>query len=1036
MTRWIIGSSVRLAAAVLAATAVLLYLGVSGLRHAAVETLPEFLPPQVQVQTEALGLSTTEVEQLITVPLEDEFNGLAFLNHITSRSVPGLSTIELDFAPGTDIYKARQLVTERVAQGPAVVNVGTPPVMIQPLSAEGRVMMIGLTSRDLNPIDLSTLARWRIRPRLLAVPGVANVTIWGERDKQLQVLADPARMSAAKVTLNQVVNTAGDAMWTSPLTFVEASSPGADGFIDTPNQRLSLQHILPISTAPDLASVPVEDTTGPLVRLGDVSTVVEGHPLLRGDAVLGDAPGFILVVQKFPGANTLAVTKGLEAAAAELESGLPGVTLNTKLFRPATFIETALRHIGYAALAGLVLTVLWLGLAARSWRVALIALIAIVLSAVTAAYVLYLFGTTFNTLTLAGLTVALAVLIDDAVAGVTAVRRRLTRPHEDDNTRPKAALVAEAAVRSRGPLGWGLAVVVLAVLPLLTLSGVGGSFARSLTSAYLLAVAASTLVALIVTPALAYLLLPSHPERHPSRPAAWIEHRHDRWYPRFTRHRRTAYGAAALLGALCLALVPQLGNRSLIPPMQDRDLLIQWQALPGTSLTEMQRVLGDAGSSLRAVPGVNGVASHIGQSLMGDQIVDVDSAETWVRVAAGADYGAAIEAVRNAVAGYPGLRHEVTNYPQAALDAAATGNGKAVTVRLYGTDQPTLAAQGARIRAAISTLPGVTGARTATQTREPAVQIQADVAAAARYGLKPGDIRRASAALAAGIPVGSYYQQQQIFDVSVWSVPSARRSLTSIQNLMLDTPAGGQVPLKDVANVAIQGAPTEIDHDKASRYLDITADVHGADLGSTLGRITARVQSLALPLGYHAEVLSSLQQQQNADRHLLLYALAAAAGILLLLQAALRSWSAAALNLLLLPAAASGGVLTALIANTELTAGALIGFLAVTAIAARDTISLTSRARELSRDDERTPDTDAISRAAREAAAPVVTTAAAVVLALLPFVVRGDIAGVEILRPLALVVIGGMATSTFTTLFLLPALHSRFAPRTTGPGTA
>ena len=247
--RWIVESSLRLAAFVLAVVVLILFVGALALRHAPVDTLPEFLPPQVQVQTEALGLSAAEVEQFITVPLEDEFNGLAYLDHLRSQSVPGLSAIELTFKPGTNIYKARQLVTERVAQGPSVVNVGSPPVVIQPLSSESRVMMIGLSSKTESMIDLSTLARWRIRPRLLAVPGVANVTIWGQRDRQLQVLVDPARMRAHGVSLDQVINTAGDALWTSPLTFVEASSPGADGFIDSPNQRLSVQHVLPIRTA-------------------------------------------------------------------------------------------------------------------------------------------------------------------------------------------------------------------------------------------------------------------------------------------------------------------------------------------------------------------------------------------------------------------------------------------------------------------------------------------------------------------------------------------------------------------------------------------------------------------------------------------------------------------------------------------------------------------------------------------------------------------------------------------------------------------
>ncbi|OLE20016.1 MAG: hypothetical protein AUG49_26360 [Catenulispora sp. 13_1_20CM_3_70_7] len=366
MMRWIVTSSIRIAAVLAAAAAVLLAVAVAGLRHAPVDVLPEFTPPRVQVQTEALGLSAAEVEQLITVPLEDEFNGLAFLDRIQSSSLPGLSLIDLSFKPGTDVYRARQLLTERVSQGPGLVAVGTPPVMIQPLSVQARATAVALSSTTMSATDLSTVARWRIRPRLLAVPGVANVVLWGQRDLQLQVLVDPARMHDRGVTLNQVINTTGDAMWTSPLTFIEAAAPGADGFIDAPNQRLSIQHLLPIHTPADLASVPIEDTTGQPVLLRDVARVIADHPPLRGDAVLRDGPGFLLVVEKLPGADPVKVANGIKAAMAELAPGLSGVTADTGVFQPATVVHSALVHLGWTSLAALVLLAMGFGGAPRS----------------------------------------------------------------------------------------------------------------------------------------------------------------------------------------------------------------------------------------------------------------------------------------------------------------------------------------------------------------------------------------------------------------------------------------------------------------------------------------------------------------------------------------------------------------------------------------------------------------------------------------------------------------------------------------------
>ncbi|TDU05435.1 AcrB/AcrD/AcrF family protein [Streptomyces sp. 846.5] len=1105
--RWIVSSSLRLAAAVVAAAIVVMVVGVGSLRHASVDTLPEFLPPQVQVQTEALGLSVEEVEQLITVPLEDEFNGLAYLDRMRSQSVPGLSSIELTFKPGTDIYKARQLVTERVAQGPAVVNVGTPPVMIQPQSAQSNTMMIGLSSKSTSLIDLSTLARWRIRPRLLAVPGVANVTIWGQRDQQLQVLVDPAKLHAAGVTLSQVINTTGDAMWTSPLTFVEASSPGADGFIDTPNQRLSVQHILPITRPQDLAQVPLEDTTGRTVKLGDVTQVVEDHPAMRGDAVLAGGSGFLLVVEKLPGANTLAVTKGVEQAMAELKPGLTGVTVDTSVFRPAGFVQSALHDLGWSALAGLLLLTVWLGVCWRSWRVALVGLVAVVLPLVAAAYVLYLRGSTFNEMTLLGMLAALGIVVDDAVSGVLALRGAVVRPftgfrrtnalaaangdardgagggdrataHDpqpptgatavphngdgpsahDDGVHPAGAadraapptapdpgpplseLLIEALVDARRPLGFALAVLLLTAVPLLLIPGLGGSLARPMVIAYVLALLAATAVALTVTPALAYLLLrpglrrqpAPAPEQHtdPSSPPApqphWIEQRYHRLLDGRLRPV-VACSLAAVLALAAVAIVPQLTHTSqgVLPQAQDRDLLVQWQATPGTSLPAMEKTTTAAGDSLRALPGVKDVATDIGQALMGDQIVNVDSAQTWVTLTAGADYGRTTAAVRKAL-DRSGVRHTLLTYPQLALQDAtnrATDGDNAVRVRLYGTDTTVLAAQAERLRQAVAAQPGITDPTVRQATTEPSIEIATDVTKAAKYGLKPGDVRRATAVLVAGIPVGSYYQQQQIFDVAVWSTPAVRDNLADLQNLMLDTPSGGQVALKSIATVSIQPAPTEIDHDQASRYLDVTATVRGQDLDTTLSRVRSAVQAVELPLGYHAEVTSGLEQTQNGQLTLVLCVLACAAGALLLFQAALRSWSRAAVLLLVLPLALSGGALTALVNGSRITTGALVGFLALLGVAVHGGLTLFHQFRSEQPRSEQSRDEADVRRAAGRTAPAVLTTAVALALLVAPFVVRGDVAGMELARPFALVVLGGLVSTTLVTLVLLPALQ-------------
>ena len=375
MIRGLVLLSMKFRVLVVGAAVLVLGLGITQIRNASVDVLPEFAPPQVEIQAEALGLSAAEVEQLITVPLEqDLLNGIPWLDQIRSESVPGLSSIDLIFQRGTNILTARQFVSEHLSQAHALPQVGTPPVMVQPVSSLSRVMMIGLGAKDLSLIDLSILARWKIRPRLLGLPGVANVAIWGQRDRQLQVQVDPARLRQYGVSLNQVIDTTGNALWVSPLTFVEASTPGTGGFIDTSTQRFAIQHVLPITTAAGLAAVSVEDTQGKTLRLGQVANVVEDHQPLIGDAVLGEGPGLMLVIEKFPEANTRAVTKAVEDALNQMRPGLSGIQIDTSLYRPATFLQTALHNLGWWALAGLLLVIALLTGFTLSWRTALTSL--------------------------------------------------------------------------------------------------------------------------------------------------------------------------------------------------------------------------------------------------------------------------------------------------------------------------------------------------------------------------------------------------------------------------------------------------------------------------------------------------------------------------------------------------------------------------------------------------------------------------------------------------------------------------------------
>jgi multidrug efflux pump subunit AcrB len=424
MMRWIVGSGLQLRFLILILAAVLMVFGTSQLRHMPVDVYPEFNPPMVEVQTEAVGLSADEVESLITTPMEaDLLIGVAWLDRMYSESVTGLSRILLVFEPGSDPIRVRQMVQERLTQAHALPNVSKPPVMLQPLSSTSRVMIVGLSSSDLSPIQMGVLARWNIKPRLLGVDGVANVAVWGQRERQLQVLVDPEQLQAKGVTLQQIIESTGEALWVSPLSFLESSSPGTAGWIDTPNQRLGLRHVLPIITPEDLAKISLSDSKE--LRLGDVASVVEDHQPLIGDAVVNNGPGLMLVIEKFPGANTLEVTRDVEAALEALRPGLGNITIDSTIFRPANYIEQATGNLTTALLIGAVLALLALFLLMWNWRTAAICLLVIPLSLVAATFVLYLRGATFNIMLLAGLVIALAAIIDDAIVDVEHIARRL-----------------------------------------------------------------------------------------------------------------------------------------------------------------------------------------------------------------------------------------------------------------------------------------------------------------------------------------------------------------------------------------------------------------------------------------------------------------------------------------------------------------------------------------------------------------------------------------------------------------------------------
>jgi CzcA family heavy metal efflux pump len=1032
MIRWIVEWSLKFRLLAVALAVGTIIVGINQLRNAPVDALPEFAPPYVEVQTEAPGLSAIEVEELVTLNLEELMNGTPWLQSIRSTSVPGLSSITLIFQPGTDIIRARQLVSERLGLAYALPNVSQPPVILQPMSATNRVMMVGLTSQKVSPIEMSVLARWNIRPALLSVPGVANVTIWGMRDRQLQVQVDPQKLQANHVTLDQVVSTTGNALWVSPLTFLNASTPGSGGYVDSAQQRIEVRHVLPISTPNDLAKVNVEGTT---LRLGDVASVVEDHQPLIGDDIVDNSPGLQIVIEKFPGANTLDVTRGVEAKLKELQPGLSGIKVDATNFRPASFVEMTIGNPSRALLIGFLLLALFLFLSFYHWRVALISIVAIPVSLAAAGLVLYLSGATINMIVLAGLVIAVAVVVDDAITDVENIARRLRRRREEGSDRSVASIILESSLETRSAMIYATLIILLAMLPFFLLEGVYGSFFQPLVISYTLALLASMVVALIVTPALCLLLLPKVPfDRREASLVRWLKSRYNAVLGWITRSVRPAFLSAGviavgIIGLLGLAVLPSLGGLTLLPAFKDPDITIQWESPPGTSYPEMARITSRASSELRSIPGVHNVSANIGRAVLGDQIVDVNSAEFAVNVDTGANYDQTVANIRKVINGYPGMFHVVQTYLKEKTTEVQTGSSSDIVVRIFGTDLNVLRSKAEEVRKNISQVNGAVDVHTELQVEQPQLNIEVNLAKAQQYGIKPGDVRRAASTFVAGIDAGSLFQDEKVFQVVVWGTPNTRSSLTSIQNLLIDTPNGGQVRLGDVANVSIAPSPNLIQHQTVSRRIDVSLNVRGRDPSAVANDIQQRLQGINFPLEYRAQVIGGYEQQQAAQSRLLGIGIAVALAIFLLLQAALGSWRLASVIFFTLPAALIGGVIAAFAASSLLSLVTLVGLLAIFGIATRNTVMLTKHYQHLQRYENEPFGPGLILRGAQERLVPILLTALLTGMALAPLVISGDLPGQEIAHPMAIIILSGLITSTIFSLFIVPALYLGFGPQ-------
>jgi CzcA family heavy metal efflux pump len=1032
MMRTIVAASLRFRFLVLAFAGALVFVGVGQIKRMPVDVFPEFAPPTVEIQTLGIGLSPADVENLITVPLEEVLAGTPGLDVMRSRSVNDLSQIRLIFERDMDLVFARQLVQERLdLVAPNLPTWAAPPVMLQPLSATSRTMKIGISSDSLSLMQQSMIAYWTIKQRLLQVPGVANVPIWGERIQMLSVQANRDRMAAHDVSLDEVMRTTADALEAGLLRFSDTGGfIGTGGFIDTPNERVGIRHKLPIESAEDLARVTIARGNGqPPVHLADVADVVETFPPMIGDAVINGGPGLMLIVEKLPWANTLDVTKGVEEAIAALKPGLPGLEIDTTIFRPATFIETSLENLSNSLLIGCLLMIFMLFVFLYEWRVALISLVAIPLSLIAGAMVLAWRGTTINTMILAGFAIALGDVVDDAIIDIENVVRRLRQHRREGSTRSTAGVILEASLEVRGAIVYATLIEVVAVVPIFFLEGLSGAFFRPLVTSYAIALLVSMAVALTVTPALALIFLHKAPlERRESPIAVLLQRAYSRLLAPIVRRPRYAFASVGALALVALAVVPNLGQ-SLLPDFKERDFLMHFLTKPGTSLTEEVRITAASAKELAAIPGIRNFGSHIGQAYQSDEPVGPEFGENWVSVDPKADYDKTRDAVQAVMDDYPGLITDVQTYLKERIREVLAGTSHAIVIRIQGPELDVLRAKAKEVSQALARIPGILEPHVENQAEMPQVQVQVDLAAAQRHGLKPGDVRRAASTLVNGEEVGDIFRDGKAYDIPVWSPPASRDSIDDLRNLRLDTPNGELVRLADVASVEVRPSPNVVKHEDLFRKIDVDADVSGRDLGSVVADVEQALARIDLPREYHANILGEYQERQAANKQLQTLAIFAAIGVFFLLQASFLSFRLALLSFLTLPMAVVGGLLAAYLSDGVISLGSMVGFLTVIGIVARNGIMLISHYQHLEHVEGEPFGPALVLRGAKERVVPIMMTVLTTGLVLVPLIAAGSIPGHEIEHPMAVVILGGLLASTFINLFVVPSLYLRFGKR-------
>jgi len=1028
MLQAIVQFSLRFRGVVLTLACVVVAYGVWVAAHAKLDVFPEFVPPQVTVQTEAPGLAPEQVETLVTRPVENAINGLGNQESMRSETIQGLAVITVVFKADTNIQVARQMLGEKLGEIASQLPAGVKPPKMTPLmSSTMDVLKVGLLCEKLSPMELRTIADWTIKPRMLAVTGVAGCSVFGGEVRQMQVQVHPEQLVARGLTLTDVLNAART-----------ATGVRGGGFIETANQRIVLQADGQLLTPEDMGNVAVVTTAGGApVRLKDVATVAYGGAPKIGDTLVMGKPGVLLTLKTQFGANTMDVTRLLEAALDDLKPLLAreGITCFPRMHRPATFIENSLAHIRGSLLlgAGLVAIVLFVFLG--HIRTALISLTAIPLSLLSAVIVMDRLGVSLNTITLGGLAIAIGEVVDDAIIDVENIVRRLRENAALAAPRPAMAVILGASLEVRNAVVYATFIVALVFLPVLTLTGLQGSFFAPLAKTYILAILASLVTALTVTPALTLVFFSRHMEDASApRLQSFLRGLYEKVLGGVARHPWPVMGAVVVFVVVALSRLSSLGG-AFLPEFREGHFVLGVSAAPGTSLTEMLRIGKQISEALLKNPHIATVEQQIGRAELGEDTWGPHKSEFHVELKplSGEEEEGVSDEIRAVLKNIPGIQFEIMTFLGDRIGESISGETSPVVVNLFGENLDDLDEKAADVAKALESVPGAAEVEVKAPPGAPRMAIRLRPAQLTAFGLRPVDVLDAIDTAYQGTVVAQIYRDNEVNDIAVTLDAASRRNPEDIGALLLNAPAGQRVPLSAVADVYRTEGRFSILHDGARRRQTITCNPT-RDVQSFVAdarRILA--EKVPLPKGVYLEFAGAAEAQKAATRELLLHTAFAAVGILLLLAVVLGHWRNLAVILVNLPFALAGGVLVvygARLLGSEtlgsLTMGSLVGFVTLFGVTTRNAIMLLSHCEHLVTEDGLPWNLTTATRAASERLVPILMTATVTALGLLPLALKSGEAGCEIEGPMALVILGGLATSTALNLLVLPTLALRF----------